>query len=190
MNPLRRLALLWRALRTTLRDGANDEAQRALLHHVRFGSGVLLRGAERIHAGSDVFIDHRAYLNASSVNGGRGYIRMGDNVEIGPYCVLWGGGGIDIGNNVHLGAHVHVTSQQGRRPSPETIDPHAALTVDVAPVRIEDHVLLYSSVIVVPGVTIGHHAIVGAGSVVVDDIPPCATAVGAPARCVTRAAVT
>ena len=35
---------------------------------------------------------------------------------------------------------------------------------------------------VVPGVTIGRRSIVGAGAVVVDDLPPGVTAVGVPAR--------
>ncbi|MBV8155662.1 MAG: acyltransferase [Candidatus Eremiobacteraeota bacterium] len=189
MNPIRRIGIAWRALRNALRNAIADEAQREALAGVTFGSGVVIRGAERIVAGRGVFIDHRAYLNASTVNAGRGYIRIGSHVEIGPYCVLWGGGGIEIGSNVHMGAHVHVTSQQGRRVPPEQNDPSIPLPVDCAPVTIEDHVLLYSGVIVVPGVTIGHHAIVAAGSVVIDDIPPYATAAGAPARVVKRNAI-
>jgi acetyltransferase-like isoleucine patch superfamily enzyme len=186
MNLVDRLGLAWRALRDAASVAIANEKQRSLLPQVRFGSGVLLRGAERIAAGRDVFVDHRAYLNCGRVNGGRGYIRIGDYVEIGPYCVLWGGGGIEIGSNVHLGAHVHVTSQQGRRVPPEQTDPAIALPVDCAPVRIGDHVLIYSGAIVVPGVSIGHHATIGAGSVVVDDIPPYALAVGAPARVIRR----
>lgn len=189
MNPIRRIGVVWRALQSALRLAVADEAQREALPGVLFGGGVVIRGADRISAGKGVFIDHRAYLGASNVNGGRGYIRIGDHVEIGPYSVLWGGGGIEIGSNVHMGAHVHITSQQGRRVPPEQNDPSIPLTVDCAPVKIEDHVLLYSGVIVVPGVTIGHHAIVAAGSVVIDDIPPYATAAGAPARVVKRGAI-
>ena len=189
VNPLRRAGIAWRALRAGLRAAIADQQQRELLPGVTFAGGVVIRGADRITAGKGVFIDHRAYLSASSVNAGRGYIHIGDAVEIGPYSVLWGGGGIEIGNNVHMGAHVHVTSQQGRKVPPEQTDPFVPLPVDCAPVRIEDHVLLYSGVIVVPGVTIGHHAIVAAGSVVIDDVPPYATAAGAPARVVRRGTI-
>ena len=189
MNPVRRIGTAWRALVTALRTATEDQAQREALPGVLYGSGVLVRGADRITAGKNVFIDHRAYLSASNVGGSRGFIRIGDGVEIGPYCVLWGGGGIEIGNNVHMGAHVHVTSQQGRKIPPSQTDPAVPLTVDCAPVHIEDHVLLYSGVIVVPGVTIGHHAIVAAGSVVTTDIPPYATAAGAPARVVRQDAI-
>ncbi|MBV8147752.1 MAG: acyltransferase [Candidatus Eremiobacteraeota bacterium] len=105
---------------------------------------------------------------------------------MGPYSVLWGGGGIEIGNNVHLGAHVHITSQQGRPVPPDQSDPAVPLAIDCAPVRIEDHVLIYSGSIVVPGVTIGHHSTIAAGSVVIDDVPPYSLAAGAPARVVRR----
>jgi acetyltransferase-like isoleucine patch superfamily enzyme len=181
----RRLLTAWQALRSAIATAVENEAQRQLLPGVRFATGVIVRGADRISAGKGVFIDHGAYLNPSTVNDRRGYIRLGDAVEIGPYCVLWGGGGIEIGNNVHLGAHVHITSQQGRPVPPEPSDP-GPLPVDCAPVRIEDHVLLYSGTIVVPGVTIGHHSTVAAGSVVIENVPPYAMAAGAPARIVRR----
>src|SRR5215475_10340105 len=123
MNPFRRVGTAWRALSNALHVAIADQTQREMLTGVRFGGGVVVRGADRISAGKDVFIDHRAYLSASTVNGSRGYIRIGDGVEIGPYSVLWGGGGIDIGSNVHMGAHVHVTSQQGRKVPPAQTDP-------------------------------------------------------------------
>jgi acetyltransferase-like isoleucine patch superfamily enzyme len=179
-----RLRYAWRALRAGVRVAIADQQQREQLSGVLFGSGVLLRGAERMRAGGGVFIDHRAYLSCGTLNEGRGYIHMGDNVEIGPYSVLWGGGGIEIGSNVHLGAHVHVTSQAGRRVPADQHDPRIPLAVDVSPVRIGDNVLIYSGAIVCPGVTIGHHAAVAAGAVVVDDVPPYALAAGVPARVV------
>jgi acetyltransferase-like isoleucine patch superfamily enzyme len=189
VGPIQRIRIAWRAVRDQLRAAIADEAARSAYPGVRFGTGVLLRGTDRIVIGKGTFVDHRAYLNPSTVNSGRGYIRIGECAEIGPYSVLWGGGGILIGNNVHLGAHVHVTSQQGRRVPPEQIDPHVALVVDCAPVVIEDHVLIYSGTIVIPGVTIGHHAIVAAGSVVTEDVPPYSTAAGVPARVVRHGAI-
>jgi acetyltransferase-like isoleucine patch superfamily enzyme len=49
---------------------------------------------------------------------------------------------------------------------------------------IDDHVWLGIGVIVLSGVRIGKGAVIGAGSVVTDDIPDGAIAVGAPARVV------
>ncbi|HTV91336.1 MAG TPA: acyltransferase [Verrucomicrobiae bacterium] len=129
--------------------------------------------------GRNVFIDHGAYLNPSTVNGGKGFIHLGNDVEIGPYSVLWGGGGLTIGSNVHLGAHVHITTQQGH---PVDRVHRTAFSVDVAPIVIGDDVLIYSGAIIVPGVRIGDGAIVAAGSVVTSYVPPGELVGGVPAR--------
>jgi sugar O-acyltransferase (sialic acid O-acetyltransferase NeuD family) len=49
-------------------------------------------------------------------------------------------------------------------------------------VTIEENVFIGTGAVIIPGKTIGAHAIIGAGSVVIDDIPPGCTAVGVPAR--------
>ena len=54
---------------------------------------------------------------------------------------------------------------------------------------IGDHVWISSHVMILPGVTIGHHAAVGAGSIVTKSIPPHCLAVGNPARVVRKLAV-
>lgn len=50
------------------------------------------------------------------------------------------------------------------------------------PITIGDHVWIGGSVCVLPGVTIGEGAVIGAGSVVSRDIPPYVVAVGNPCR--------
>ncbi len=161
----------------------NALADFAKLHpDATFGEGVLLYGTNRIRAGTGLFIDRRAYLNCGSLNGGRGFIEMGNNVEIGPYVVLWGAGGIRIGNNVHIGSHVSITAHEARQIRPDETADRIPLTFDFSEVIIEDCVLVCSGTNIVPGVRIGHHSMIGGGSVVVNDIPPYSLAVGSPAR--------
>jgi acetyltransferase-like isoleucine patch superfamily enzyme len=50
------------------------------------------------------------------------------------------------------------------------------------PVVIGDHVWIGSKAVILPGVRIGSHAVVGAGSIVTKDIPPRCVAAGNPAR--------
>ena len=56
------------------------------------------------------------------------------------------------------------------------------------PVTIEDRVWIGGGAILLPGVTLGREAIVGAGSVVTRDVPPGARVVGNPARVLTARA--
>lgn len=188
MNPFEGLFRTARELVRCAASEVADARERAALVGVTFAGHVVVRGSSRIHVGDNVFIDCGAYLNPSTVNDGRGFIRLGHDVEIGPYCVLWGGGGLTIGNNVHLGAHVHVTTQQGRRIDPN-VSASAPLHVDVAPVVIEDHVLVYSGATIVPGVRIGHHCVVAAGAVVTTDVPPHTLVGGIPARSLDKLSV-
>jgi acetyltransferase-like isoleucine patch superfamily enzyme len=167
------------ALIRALRRELADARMRNRYPDTIFARGAVVAGDDRVRIGRNVFFDHGAYLNPSTVNQRRGFIEIGDDVEIGPYSVLWGGGGLRIGNNVHLGAHVHVTTQQGRRMH---ADHHGPLTVDVAPVTIGNNVLIYSGAIVLPGVTIGDGAAIAAGAVVNRDVPAGALVGGVPAR--------
>ena len=50
------------------------------------------------------------------------------------------------------------------------------------PVVIESDVWICTGAIILPGITIGHNSIVGAGSVVTKDIPPNVLAFGSPCR--------
>lgn len=179
MEFFERAAALTGAVRRAIREHVMDELQRRRLRQGIFATGVLIRGADRITIGKNVFFDHRCYLNT---NGSNGFIEIGDNVEIGPYSILWGGGGLTIGSDVHIGTHVHITSMEGNHIPPEKIDTLAPIDIARLPVTIGDHVLIYSHAVIVPGVTIGHHAAVAAGAVVTQDVPPYALVGGVPAK--------
>jgi acetyltransferase-like isoleucine patch superfamily enzyme len=51
-----------------------------------------------------------------------------------------------------------------------------------ASVIIEDNVWIGGGSIILPGVTIGSGAVIGAGSIVIKSVPPFSVAVGNPAR--------
>jgi len=185
MRPKRFLSMA-RALRTATRFALANQIARDLHPHVLFGEGVIVRAPERFEAGERCFLDTRAYLSCGGDewSGKSGYIRLGHNCEIGPYCVLWGAGGIEMGDNVHIGSHVNITAHEALHIEPDISDPMLPLAFKFAPVVIEDHVIICSGTSIIPGVRIGHHSMIGAGAVVIDDIPPCSLAVGVPATVV------
>jgi acetyltransferase-like isoleucine patch superfamily enzyme len=83
---------------------------------------------------------------------------------------------VKIGSDCLLGAHVGILDNDFHDLSERSQMPPAR------PVVIGDRVWLGNRVMVLPGVTIGADAVVGAASVVVSDIPPRCVAVGNPAR--------
>ncbi len=111
-------------------------------------------------------------------------IAIGENVSIGSRCHLWAGpsrGRIIIGDNCLFGPEVLLTTANYRfnDGSPVTLQP-----MDEADIVLGKDVWLGARVIVLPGVSIGDGAIVGAGSVVTKSLPAGAIVVGQPGRVV------
>ena len=63
-----------------------------------------------------------------------------------------------------------------------THDPYDLCTLTCKPVLIREYAWVGAGATILPGVCIGRHAIVGAGSVVTKDVPDYAVAVGNPAK--------
>lgn len=57
---------------------------------------------------------------------------------------------------------------------------------EVKPVLIKEGAWVSAGVMVLPGVTIGEHAVIGAGSIVTKDIPPRTLAMGSPAKVIKK----
>lgn len=105
-------------------------------------------------------------------------IRIGRGTFINFDCVFLDCALIEIGEDVQIAPGVHLyTAQHPIEPIARRDGLEYAL-----PIRIEDNVWLGGRVVVCPGVTIGRDTVVGAGSVVVRDLPAGVVAAGAPAR--------
>jgi maltose O-acetyltransferase len=110
--------------------------------------------------GYQTTIGPRTFINFNAVIADVGRVTIGADVQIGP--------------NVQLLTPTHPLDPEIRRSGLEAAEP----------ITIEDNVWLGGGVIVLPGVTIGHDTVVGAGAVVTRDLPPGVLAVGNPARVV------
>jgi acetyltransferase-like isoleucine patch superfamily enzyme len=107
-------------------------------------------------------------------------------VTIGDRCLIGRGSGIvghfsiEIGDDVWTGHNVYITDQNHgyedvTRPISQQSQPERA-------VKIGDGSWLGYGSVVLPGVTIGEHCVIGANSVVTHDVPSFSVAVGVPAR--------
>jgi maltose O-acetyltransferase len=103
-------------------------------------------------------------------------LKLGDQIDIGEYTHIRASGGVTIGNRVLIAAGAVITSRQ----HPVAL-PRFGLTDD-APVVIEEDVWIGARAVILPGVTVGRGAIVGAGAVVTQAVAPFTIVGGVPAR--------
>jgi acetyltransferase-like isoleucine patch superfamily enzyme len=161
----------------------------------RFGPGSAvcfpvstLFGERYIHIGTGSVIGPYSSLAAGVSPGdvpqGDPAISIGDHTVIGKGSDIVGGMSIEIGNDVWTGPYVYITdSNHGYE---DVNVPPGKQFAPRKPVRIGDGAWLGTGVVVLPGATVGRHAVIGARAVVVDQIPDFSVAVGNPARVVRR----
>ena len=109
-----------------------------------------------------------------------GDVRVGENTWIGPFTVLDGSGGLEIGSNCSVSAGVQIYSH-------DTVDRSISggeLPIALTRTRIGSDCYLGPNVIVSKGVTIGEKVVVGANSLVNRDLPAGVKAFGTPCRVV------
>ncbi|MFW6051048.1 MAG: acyltransferase [Myxococcota bacterium] len=141
-----------------------------------FELGALVFHPERVHLGRNVYVGHYAML--------KGYhaadLVIGDETWVGQQCFLHAAGGLRIGAHVGIGPGVRIITSSHREAGRDK--PILDSPVHLAPVAVEDDVDLGVGSIVLPGVTIGRGAQIGAGAVVTADVPAYGVAAGVPAR--------
>jgi lipopolysaccharide O-acetyltransferase len=144
---------------------------------------VRIEGESRISLGSRVFVGQGSWLRVQDGPDGLGRISIGDDCSLTGMCALSSASSIRIGarvlmaRNIYVADHRHAFTDAGQAVLDQGIE-------QVEPVEIADGVWLGQNVVVGPGVTIGRGAVVGANSVVLDDVPEFAVAVGSPAQVV------
>jgi len=152
---------------------------RAFGFGVQLQQNVSLRHPETIEIGDGVFIGEQAVIQ------GRfdGQCIIGKGVWIGPQSYLdardlvieeyvgWGPGAKVLGSE-HTGEPMNI--------------PLIQTELRVAPVRVHAWADIGVNAIILPGVSVGRGAIVGAGAVVTKDVPDYAIVAGVPATIIGR----
>ena len=111
------------------------------------------------------------------INNAVGDVTIGDYSRIGIHCTVIGP--VSIGNHVNLAQGITVTAlNHNFSDTTQRIDQQGITT---RPVVIADDVWIGANAVILPGVTIGQHAVVAAGAVVTKDVPPYSVVGGVPA---------
>lgn len=110
------------------------------------------------------------------------FYSIGDRCSIRPSCNITDPALTRIGNNVQLGENCHIFCHDG---SIACLNIAFNKSLDrIGKVDILDNVYVGNSAMVLPNVTIGPNALVGAGAVVTKTVPPDTIVAGNPARVV------
>lgn len=138
---------------------------------------------ERIHLGSRVIISEFVWIHGGIATA------IGSFIHVAPYSSVAGGGTCILEDFCGLGAGVRLITgselMDGQGLTNPSV-PREYRAVNRSFVHVGRHAVLATSVIVLPGVTIGEGAIVGAGSIVSRDLEPWTVNLGSPARAISK----
>lgn len=155
-------------------------------------SGARIGRGTRISAGSELSVWPGGTLEIgegcvihkgailSTYPGGR--IRLGDDCTVNPYCVIYGHGGVEIGNSVRIAAHTVMVSANHAFEDPNL--PISKQKQTRKGIRIGDNVWIGAGVRILDGVEIASGSVIAAGAVVNRSTPQPGVYAGVPARLV------
>jgi acetyltransferase-like isoleucine patch superfamily enzyme len=106
---------------------------------------------------------------------------IGEGTWIGAFTLIDGLGGLKIGRGCNVSSGAQILSHSTvRRCVTERKHPD----VDHKPTEVGDYVFVGANAVIQMGAKVGHHSVIGAGAVVLEDtvIPPYSLVVGVPAR--------
>lgn len=122
--------------------------------------------------------DYSVVESNACINNAVGDVMIGDHTRIGLHNTIIGP--VTIGNHVNLAQGITVTALNHNFADTEKrIDEQG---VSTKPVVIEDDIWIGANAVILPGVSIGRHSVVAAGSVVTKDVPPHSLVAGIPAK--------
>jgi acetyltransferase-like isoleucine patch superfamily enzyme len=129
-------------------------------------------------------IDENTHIKAYARLGARGgFIRIGKRCSINPFCMIYGYGGVTIGDDVRIAAHTSIIAFNHQYDDVGSISSQGNSKKGIV---IEDNVWIGAGVRILDGVTIGERCVVGAGSVVTRSVESGSVIAGNPARIIRR----
>ncbi|MFK8104690.1 MAG: DapH/DapD/GlmU-related protein [Saprospiraceae bacterium] len=150
---------------------------------VQLGTSVEISGLSKfpVVLGNGVSIGAFSRIIAStSYNNIGEFIRIGNNVGIGEFAYLGGGGGLEIGSNCIIGQYFSC------HPENHYYDSAYELIrlqgVSRKGIRIGENCWIGAKVTILDGVTIGDNCVIAAGAVVTKNVPENMVVGGVPAR--------
>jgi acetyltransferase-like isoleucine patch superfamily enzyme len=136
------------------------------------GRTPILEGT--IVAGDALIVHDGPQYRSRLGTGPNGCLRLGDRVFLNEGVMLFAEREIVIGNDARIGQQVFMLDSDFHPVAP-------GFETRTAPIRIGNNVWVGSRALILPGVEIGDHSVVAAGSVVTRSVPPRCVVAGNPA---------
>lgn len=148
---------------------------------------IYVRGRSSMEIGDGLTTGVNVRLDATAPRGSPPVLRIGRHVQINDSVHIGAIEQVVIGDHTLIASRVFISDHNhGNYQIPDVASapdiPPAERPLSSKPVHIGRNVWLGEQVCILPGVTVGDGAIVGANSVVTRDIPPNSIAAGNPAR--------
>jgi len=108
---------------------------------------------------------------------------IGEGCWIGAFTLIDGQGGLTIGRGCEISCGAQILTHSTVR---RCLSERKHNQVDRMPTVLEDHVFVGTNAIIMMGSRVGHHSVIAAGAVVLEEteIPPYSLVAGIPARVV------
>lgn len=150
---------------------------------VKVGSHLHINGKIRIHGSGNIIIGNNVLINsAPNINPvacgyqthlraeKNGIIKIGNNVGIS-HSAITAFNSVTIEDNVLIGSNSMICDTDFHSIEYEKRIKNPDIHIKTAPVIIREGAFIGARVIILKGVTVGRHSVVGAGSVVTKNIP-------------------
>ena len=190
------IALLWprwrhHAFHRTIGRGAQCTEMRHLTlgYRANLGSGVIICLSSALERRDDTqpmgtleIGDNTSIGAYTTFNAFGGSVTIGINSIIGNHCHFgsYSKDGIIIGSQVLIASHVSMVSTQHIFTDPDV--PIIEQSYSAKGINIADNVWIAAHVVIMDGVSIGTGAVIAAGAIVLNDVPPYAIVGGVPAK--------
>ncbi len=163
-----------------------------------FGKGSIIKpflnttNCQYISIGRNVNIGSFSWISVSTGFGGyrvrskrKIRLKIGNNTDIGNNAFIVANNNIEIGNNVIMAPYVYISDHIHSFNNIKKNLHNQPLT-EGGYVKIGDNVFIGIKASILPNVTIGKRSVIGANTVVTNNVPPYSVVVGNPAKIVSR----
>jgi galactoside O-acetyltransferase len=171
---------------TLLRPEYHSEESLRSFGFGRLGSNVKIKKSVQVTNPGNLFIENNVIISDGALLSTSGPLILGNNVHISAYCIIYSGYGVEFEDYSGISSRVAIYSESddysGCSLTNPTIPRSFKPAYKAGKVLLKKHSIVGCGSTILPGVTIGEGAAVGAHSLVTKSLSPWVVYFGSPAK--------